>query len=82
MPKTPISIALSDDQLAQIDSVVASGRSPSAAAFIEHAIKIALQDASEWSAMLNQALAETGGPLTDEERAWACSVLTPGSRKI
>jgi hypothetical protein len=32
-------------------------------------------DVAGWNEMLNDALAQTGGPLTDEERDWADAVI-------
>jgi hypothetical protein len=37
---------------------------------------VALYDAAGWKQMLADALRDTGGPLTQTERAWADSLLT------
>jgi hypothetical protein len=44
-------------------------------AFVQHAAPVALDDVAVWGALLAEALRSTGGPLTDEERAWADEVL-------
>jgi hypothetical protein len=42
---------------------------------------VAIQDAAGWRAMLDEALEETGGPLTDKERAWVDSLLHRAPKK-
>ena len=42
---------------------------------VPHAVGVALDDVAGWGAMLAQALAETGGPLSADERAWADDAL-------
>lgn len=44
-----------------------------------HAVQVALADVAGWGTMLGQALDETGGPLTREERAWADEILGTSS---
>ncbi len=41
----------------------------------QHAVHVSLDDVIGWGAMLAQALRETGGEMTPEERAWADEVL-------
>jgi hypothetical protein len=43
--------------------------------FIQHAVAVALDDVAGWGALLAEALRETGGALSDDERAWANEVL-------
>jgi len=43
--------------------------------FIQHAVAVALDDVAGWGALLAQALRETGGGLSDEERTWADEIL-------
>ena len=38
---------------------------------------VALNDAAGWKQMLDDALEQTGGPPTGEERAWVASILGP-----
>jgi len=74
---TKITITLPDEQRGQVRALVPSGRTKSVSAFAKHAIKIALFDAAGFREMLDQALQETGGPPTPEEREWVASVLSP-----
>jgi Arc/MetJ-type ribon-helix-helix transcriptional regulator len=76
---TQVTIALEDEQLKMIRALVASGESPSIAAFVQHAVAVALQDAAGWREMLEEALQQTGGPLTEAERAWADSIIAPAA---
>ena len=75
MATTKLTITLQDDQLSAIRQMVAAGKSASVSAFVQHAVGVALFDAAGWQAMLNEALLETGGPLTRQERDWADELL-------
>ncbi len=75
MASKKVTITLDDAQIEAVRGLVASGATPSISGFIQHAIGIALNDVAGWSAMLGQALEQTGGPLTTKERAWADSIL-------
>jgi Arc/MetJ-type ribon-helix-helix transcriptional regulator len=81
MATTKITITVDDDQLAEIRALVAAGEAASVSGFVKHAVQIALSDAAGWREMLQDALRQTGGPLTEKERAWADTVLTPKRRK-
>jgi Arc/MetJ-type ribon-helix-helix transcriptional regulator len=81
MATTKITITLDNEQLSDVRSLVAAGRSPSVSAFVKHAVGIALNDAEGWKEMLDSALRQTGGPLTSKERAWADGILSPAQRK-
>jgi hypothetical protein len=48
--------------------------------FVQHAVAVALDDIAGWGAMLAEALRQTGGPLSDDERAWADDVLSTRAR--
>jgi hypothetical protein len=50
-------------------------------AFVKHAVAVGLFDAAGWRAMLNDALRQTGGSLTNEERRWADALLHPPEKK-
>jgi Arc/MetJ-type ribon-helix-helix transcriptional regulator len=81
MATTKITVTLPDQQLRDIRALVASGQSPSVSAFVKHAVDIALFDAVGWKEMLAGALQQTGGLLTNKERAWADSILCPDQPK-
>ena len=59
----------------QVRSLVQAGAAPSVSGFVQHAVAVALDDVAGWGAMLAEALRQTGGPLSDNERAWADDVL-------
>ncbi|MEO8369958.1 MAG: ribbon-helix-helix domain-containing protein [Candidatus Solibacter sp.] len=81
MATRKITITVNDDQLKEIRSLVAAGRSSSVSAFVQHAVGVALSDAAGWQEMLLDALRQTGGSLTQKERAWADGLLSPGQHK-
>jgi len=53
------------------------GMATTKSAFVQHAVANALFDAAGWNEMLEDALQQTGGPLTKEERDWADTALSP-----
>jgi len=80
MATTKITVTLPDDQLKEIHALVAAGGAANVSAFVKHAVGVALFDAAGWREMLKDALAQTGGPLTKKERAWADALLSPQRR--
>jgi Arc/MetJ-type ribon-helix-helix transcriptional regulator len=80
MATTKITITLPKEQVEEISALVAAGRAASVSAFTKHAVAVALSDAAGWSEMLDDALQQTGGPLTDKELAWADAILSPKKR--
>ena len=82
MATTKITITLDDDQLAEIRALVAAGQAATVSGFVKHAVGVALFDAAGWKDLLEEALHETGGPLTSKERAWADEILSgPGGKR-
>jgi Arc/MetJ-type ribon-helix-helix transcriptional regulator len=77
MATSKITITLQGDQVRAIRELVAAGQSPNMSAFVQHAVNVALSDAAGWRMMLDDALLQTGGALTDAERAWADALLNP-----
>jgi len=75
MATRKITITLVDEQVDEVKALVAAGGATSVSGFVQHAVSVALDDVSGWASMLEMALDETGGPLTDTERAWADGVL-------
>lgn len=65
----------------EIRALVSTGEAASVSAFVKHAVRVALFDAAGWQDMLQEALKETGGPLTRKERAWADALLSRQPRK-
>jgi Arc/MetJ-type ribon-helix-helix transcriptional regulator len=80
MATKKVTITLDEAQLARIQSLIRAGSAASVSGFVQHAVTVALDDVAGWGAMLAEALRETGGPLSDEERAWADSVLGINTR--
>ena len=81
MATAKITITLPDDELQQIRALVAAGQAASISGFVQHAVGVALSDAAGWKEMLEEALRQTGGPLTGKERAWADAILSPREQK-
>lgn len=77
MATTKITVTLPDEQLREIRALVAAGQAASVSGFLQQAVGIALFDAAGWREMLREALAQTGGPVTGKERAWADGILSP-----
>ena len=66
---------MDERQLEQIRALVQAGAAPSVSGFVQHAVGVALDDVAGWGAMLAEALRQTGGALSDDERAWADDIL-------
>ena len=81
MATTKITITLQDAQVEEIRALVAAGQAANVSAFVKHAVAVALFDAAGWREMLEDALRQTGGPLTKKERAWADAFLSPQGQK-
>lgn len=76
MATRKVTVTLDEIQVEQIRALVDAGTAASVSGFVQHAVAVALDDLAGWGAMLAEALRETGGPLTDDERAWADQLLT------
>ena len=77
MATMKITITLEEDQVDEVRRFVEAGKADSVSGFVKHAVTVALQDAAGWKQMLDEALEETGGPLTEEEQAWVDGILGP-----
>ena len=75
MATKKVTITLDEDELERIRELVQSGAASSVSAFVQRAVSASLDADAIWAATLTDLLDETGGPMTDEERAWADSVL-------
>ena len=80
MATRKVTITLDEGQLERIRALVNAQAAPSVSGFVQHAVAVALDDIAGWGAMLAEALRETGGALSDDERAWADDVLGTGTR--
>lgn len=79
MATRKVTVTLAEEQVARVRRLVDAGQASSVSGFVAHAVGVALDDVAGWGALLAEALAETGGALTDEERRWADDAL--GVRK-
>jgi Arc/MetJ-type ribon-helix-helix transcriptional regulator len=81
MATRKVTITLDEADLNRIRALVESGKARTVSGFVQDAVRVSLDDVAGWGAMLAQALAETGGDLTAEERAWADRILGTGKRR-
>ena len=72
-------MTLDEEQLERVRRLVAAGKAASVSGFVQHAVSVSLDDVAGWGAMLAEALSQTGGDLSADERAWADRIL--GTRK-
>lgn len=79
MATRKVTVTLDEAQVDQIRKLVEAGSASSVSGFVQHAVAVAIDDLAGWGALLAEALRDSGGPLTDDERAWADSLL--GSRR-
>lgn len=75
MATVKVTITIPEHQLQAIRALIDAGQAQSVSGFVQHAIGVSLDDVAGWHEMLDEALAETGGPLTEEERRWADEAL-------
>ena len=80
MATKKVTITIDENQLERIRSLVEAGTAPSISGFVQHAVGVALDDVAGWGAMLADALGDTGGELSREERRWADEVLGVSGR--
>ena len=82
MASKKVTITLDEAQLDRIRALVHAGTAPTVSGFVQHAVAVALDDVAGWGALLAEALRETGGALSDDERTWADEILgvTPPRR--
>jgi Arc/MetJ-type ribon-helix-helix transcriptional regulator len=81
MATKKVTVTLDEHQIARIRGLVEGGATSSVSGFVQHAVSVALDDVAGWGAMLAEALRESGGPLTKQERAWADGVLGRRGRR-
>lgn len=75
MATVKVTITLQEEDLKKVRGLVAARKAASVAGFVQHAVTMALHDVAGWGALLAGALEQTGGPLTEHERAWADGIL-------
>lgn len=80
MTKKKIAVSLPPELVEAAQAAVKAGRAASVSAYVAEAIEDKLKH-DDLGSLLDQMLEETGGPLTDEERAWADEILDAPSRR-
>lgn len=75
MATRKVTITLDQDQVDRIRALVETGAAPSMSGFVQHAVGVAIDDVAGWGAMLADALTDTGGELSRQEKRWADEVL-------
>jgi Arc/MetJ-type ribon-helix-helix transcriptional regulator len=80
MATKKLTITLDEGVLSRVRELVASGKASSVSGFVQHAVGVALDDEAGWAAMLADALEQSGGAITPEERAWADQLMGTDSK--
>jgi len=75
MATKKVTITIDEDQLERIRALIQAGTASSVSGFVQHAVGVALDDVAGWGAMLADALRDSGGELSRQERRWADEVL-------
>jgi len=75
MATKKVTVTLDEKQVERIRALVDAGSAQSVSGFVQHAVGVSLDDVAGWGALLAEALSETGGPLSEEERGWADGIL-------
>lgn len=75
MATKKVTITIDEDQLECIRALIEAGTALSVSGFVQHAVGVALDDVAGWGAMLADALRDSGGELSRQERRWADEVL-------
>src|SRR6476619_1393029 len=75
MATKKVTVTLDETQLDRIRALVEAGSASSVSGFVQHSVEVALDDVAGWGALLAEALRQTGGTLSEEERAWADGIL-------
>lgn len=75
MATKKVTVTLDEVDLARVKSMVAEGRVSSVSRFVQHAVRMSLDDVTEWDTEVALALAATGGSLTAVEQRWADGLL-------
>lgn len=70
-----VTVTLPVESVEAIRRLVTDGKTGSVSGFVQHAVQMSLDDVAGWGVLLSQALADTGGAMSDQERQWADQVL-------
>lgn len=72
--RAKIAVSLPADLVAAAREAVRAGRAPNVSGYVETALAAQVSN-DALDAWLAELLEETGGPMSDDERAWADGVL-------
>jgi len=75
-PKVKVAITITPELLSDIRARVARGEARSVSAFIQLAVEGQFAAEADFDELIDQMLAETGGPATADERSAAQRVLS------
>lgn len=81
MATKKVTITLEEAQFDRVRELVEAGKASSVSGFVQHAVGVSLDDIAGWGALLAQALRDTGGPLSRDEKAWADEMLGNQKRR-
>ena len=81
MATRKVTITIDEHELQRIRALVDSGKARSVSGFVQDAVRLSLDDVAGWAATLAEALTQTGGEHTAEERAWADRILGTGKKR-
>jgi len=81
MATKKITITLETAQLDRVRELVEAGKASSVSGFVQRAVRVSLDDIAGWGAPLAQALQDTGGPLSRDEKEWADEMLGTKKRR-
>lgn len=73
--KVKLAVSMSPSLVEKMKAVVLRGRVRSVSAYVEHAVAAQLAAEADFDRLIEQALAETGGPPTRAERMRARKTL-------
>ena len=75
MATKKVTVTLEETELDRIRALVEAGSAPSVSGFVQHSVEVALDDVAGWGALLAESIRQTGGTLSEEERASADGIL-------
>ena len=80
IPPSKVAVYLPTAQVLQVSQLVGP-RKTKISEFVQHAVKCALENDAALKEMVDEILEKTGGPMTDEERAWAEAMTAPANNR-
>lgn len=75
MTKAKVTVTMDKKLLGKVKRAVDEGKAASVSAYVEQAVRQWILEEETTGDFLDEMLESSGGPLTDEERAWADRLL-------